>query len=102
MQSLSRVRHARSLLFVPANRPERFVKALASGADCIIIDLEDAVAEASKDGARDQLAGHLPQLDAEQLARAVVRVNAVGTPWHEADIALLRDFVASSQRGIAR
>ena len=36
MQSRPHARHARSLLFVPANRPERFVEALASGADCII------------------------------------------------------------------
>jgi citrate lyase subunit beta / citryl-CoA lyase len=87
------VRHARSLLFVPATRPERFVKALDSGADCIIVDLEDAVAEGSKDSAREQLAQHLPQLSPTQLDRTVVRVNAPGTPWHEADIALLRDWV---------
>lgn len=36
---------ARSLLFVPGNRPERFAKALASGADAVILDLEDAVPE---------------------------------------------------------
>lgn len=89
---LSAARHARSLLFVPATKPERFAKALDSGADCIIIDLEDAVAEGSKDGARAQLARHLPQLGAEQLARTLVRINAVGTPWHEADLALLRDW----------
>lgn len=89
----SAVRHARSLLFVPATRPERFAKALDSGADCIIVDLEDAVAEGSKDSAREQLAQHLPQLTPAQRARTVVRVNAVGTPWHEADIALLRDWV---------
>jgi len=86
------VHHARSLLFVPATKPERFAKALASGADCIIIDLEDAVAPASKDSAREQLAQHLPQLSAHQLARTLVRINAVGTPWHDADIALLRGW----------
>jgi citrate lyase subunit beta / citryl-CoA lyase len=88
----SPVRYARSLLFVPATKPERFVKALDSGAHCIIIDLEDAVAEGSKDSAREQLAQHLPQLTPEQRARTVVRVNAVGTPWHEADVALLRNW----------
>ncbi|MFD1559469.1 HpcH/HpaI aldolase/citrate lyase family protein [Paraburkholderia silviterrae] len=93
----SAVRHARSLLFVPATRPERFAKALDSGADCIIVDLEDAVAEGSKDSAREQLAQHLPQLTPAQLARTMVRVNAVGTPWHEADIALLR---AWAERGV--
>ena len=35
---------ARTYLFVPGNRPERFVKALASGADAVVLDLEDAVA----------------------------------------------------------
>ena len=88
----SPVRHAHSLLFVPATRPERFVKALASGADCIIVDLEDAVAEGSKDSAREQLAQHLPQLTPAQLTRTVVRINAVGTRWHEADLALLRNW----------
>lgn len=88
----SSVNHARSLLFVPATKPERFAKALDSGADCIIIDLEDAVAEGSKDGARAQLAQHLPQLSADQRARTVVRINAAGTPWHEADLALLRQW----------
>ena len=94
----SPVCHARSLLFVPATRPERFAKALDSGADCIVIDLEDAVAEGSKDSAREQLAQHLPQLTPAQLSRTVVRVNAVGTPWHKADIALLRDWAG---RGVA-
>ncbi|VWL89080.1 HpcH/HpaI aldolase/citrate lyase family protein [Burkholderia lata] len=91
---LSPVQHARSLLFVPATRPERFAKALDSGADCIIVDLEDAVSPDSKDDARAQLAQHLPLLTAEQRTRTVVRVNAVGTPWHDADIALLRDWAA--------
>ncbi|UTV59851.1 HpcH/HpaI aldolase/citrate lyase family protein [Burkholderia arboris] len=88
----SPAQHARSFLFVPATRPERFAKALDSAADCIVIDLEDAVAMDSKDAARDQLAQHLPLLTPEQRARTVVRVNAVGTPWHDADIALLRDW----------
>ncbi|WP_028206050.1 HpcH/HpaI aldolase/citrate lyase family protein [Paraburkholderia nodosa] len=87
------VSRARSLLFVPATKPERFAKALDSGADCVIIDLEDAVAEGSKDSAREQLEQYLSQLTPLQLARTVIRMNAVGTPWHEADIALLRDWV---------
>ncbi|MCB1502976.1 MAG: CoA ester lyase [Bauldia sp.] len=70
-------------LFVPADRPERFVKAAASGADAVILDLEDAVAPAAKDAARAALAAALPE------AAIVVRVNAAGTPWHGADLALL-------------
>jgi len=92
------VRHARSLLFVPATKPERFAKALDSGADCIVIDLEDAVAEGSKDAARDQLARYLSQSDPERLARVVVRANASGTPWHADDLALLRGWAG---RGVA-
>ena len=39
-------------LFVPGDRPDRYAKALASGADAVIVDLEDAVAPSAKDGAR--------------------------------------------------
>lgn len=69
-------------LFVPADRPERFSKAARSGADAIIIDLEDAVATSAKDGARAVLGGRLPDE-----VPVLVRINAVGTPWYEADIA---------------
>lgn len=44
---------ARSYLFVPGDQPQRFPKALASSADAVIIDLEDAVAPARKDAARE-------------------------------------------------
>jgi citrate lyase subunit beta/citryl-CoA lyase len=77
----------RSLLFVPADRPERFEKALAAGADAVIVDLEDAVAPDAKASARSRLAAH-----AEIHARILVRINAPGTPWHEDDLALLRRF----------
>ncbi|MGC4251016.1 MAG: CoA ester lyase [Sphingobium sp.] len=69
-------------IFVPATRPERFAKAAQSGADAIIVDLEDAVAPADKDGARDALA----QADLPSVAR-ILRINAVGTAWHEQDLA---------------
>lgn len=49
----------RSLLFVPGDRPERFEKAAASGADALILDLEDAVASARKQKARDDVAYYL-------------------------------------------
>ena len=70
---------ARSLLFVPATRPERIGKALACGADLAIIDLEDAVAADDKDVARGALAGVAHQ--------AAVRINACGTQWFDADLA---------------
>jgi citrate lyase subunit beta/citryl-CoA lyase len=76
-----------SYLFVPADRPERFDKALNSGADAIIIDLEDAVAPAAKDAARPALVNWLAA-HSEPLQKVWIRVNAAGTAWHEADVAL--------------
>ena len=78
---------ARSFLFVPGHRPERFAKALASGADAVIIDLEDAVPLDAKDTARSALLDAWKDFDADQRARLLVRVNPAGTPWHEADLA---------------
>lgn len=77
----------RSYLFVPGDRPERFAKALASGADAVIVDLEDAVAPAAKDTAREALAAWLPQADSKQPG-VIVRVNAVDTLWFAADLML--------------
>jgi len=50
-------RQPASYLFVPGNRPDRFPKAVSSGADSIIIDLEDAVGSDDKDHARAAAGG---------------------------------------------
>lgn len=74
---------ARSYLFVPGHRPERFDKAVAAGADAVIVDLEDAVGPADKAAARAHL---LAWLD---VAHPVyVRINAAGSAWFDADLAL--------------
>jgi citrate lyase subunit beta / citryl-CoA lyase len=73
----------RSLLFVPADRPERFAKATASGADGVILDLEDAVADADKVMARQHVAAWLVE------HAAMVRINASDTPWFDDDIAVV-------------
>ena len=91
---------ARSFLFVPGTRPERYAKAHASGADAIIIDLEDAVAPREKNSARDQLASAFEQLGAPERARSVVRMNASGTPWFEDDLKLLADLVGQGLRAV--
>jgi len=65
----------RTYLFVPGNRPERFAKALASGADAIVLDLEDAVAPASKHDAREAVAQWCAGIDEAERARIVVRIN---------------------------
>jgi citrate lyase subunit beta/citryl-CoA lyase len=91
--------HARSFLFVPADRPERYAKALASGADAVIIDLEDAVAPGSRDGARDTLGGAWAGLPSADRARVLVRINGEGTPWHEGDLALVRELAGQGLGG---
>ena len=73
-----------ALLFCPADRPERYAKALAA-ADAVILDLEDGVGADGKDAARAALVA--TDLDP---ARVIVRVNATGTAEHAADIAALR------------
>lgn len=75
----------RSALFVPATRPERIPKALASGAERVIVDLEDAVQEDLKVVAREHLDGFL---DASPGVQLLVRVNAPGHRQHVADLAL--------------
>nr|WP_297456657.1 CoA ester lyase [uncultured Halomonas sp.] len=80
-------RLCRSALFVPATRVERIAKALASGADVVIVDLEDAVAEADKRSARDSLDAYLR--DSPEAA-IHVRINAHDTQHFADDLALCR------------
>ncbi|VTZ65454.1 HpcH/HpaI aldolase/citrate lyase family protein [Sinorhizobium medicae] len=77
----------RTFLFVPADRPERFSKAVGSGADVVILDLEDAVLPEHKGFAREQAASFLAE---EKGARLIVRINGSGTPWHQDDLAVVR------------
>lgn len=78
-------RLARSLLFVPGHRPERFDKAVASGAHAVVLDLEDAVAPAAKAQARTAVAGWLAAG-----GQALVRINAAQTEWFEDDLRMLQ------------
>ncbi|MGV8825863.1 HpcH/HpaI aldolase/citrate lyase family protein [Methylibium petroleiphilum] len=83
------LRLPRSYLFVPGDRPERFAKALASGADAVIVDLEDAVAPEAKTTARSHVAQWLAAAPAPVRARLVLRINDEHTPWFAADVAML-------------
>jgi citrate lyase subunit beta / citryl-CoA lyase len=75
---------ARTWLFVPGDRAERFDKAIASGADEVICDLEDAVAPTRKDRARVAVARWLTDGGS-----GWVRINGVGTEWHRSDVQAL-------------
>lgn len=77
------VRNAATLLFVPADRPERFAKADGAGADLVILDLEDAVAPENKDTARENAAAWAAD------HACAVRINAADTPWYADDVAAL-------------
>ena len=77
------IRTAGTLLFVPADRPERFAKASAAGADLVILDLEDAVAPENKEAARANAAAWAAEHP------CAVRINAADTPWYLADVAAL-------------
>ncbi|GAA3126880.1 citrate lyase subunit beta/citryl-CoA lyase [Kribbella aluminosa] len=71
-------------LYVPANRPDRFAKAVAAGPDLVVFDLEDAVPVAGKADARGWAVAWI----AANAQRSVeIRVNALHSPWIADDLA---------------
>jgi citrate lyase subunit beta/citryl-CoA lyase len=82
---MEEVEAARSLLFVPASRPDRFERARGSGADLVIVDLEDAVPPEEKAAALENVQRWVEH----DAAATVVRVNGVGTAWHPAELRAL-------------
>ena len=81
---------ARSYLFVPGDRPDRYGKALAAGADAVIIDLEDAVSPEAKPGARSSLVAWA-RTDPASAKAVYVRVNGADTADFARDVAALRE-----------
>ncbi len=82
---------ARSLLFVPGGRPERFDKAAGSGAHQVVIDLEDAVAPGGKEEARKAALAWL-----ERGNPAMVRINGADTEWFQPDLEAMASLPAGS------
>ena len=80
---------ARTYLFVPGNRPERFAKALASTADAVVLDLEDAVAIDDKSSARESVGAQLAGMSPEARRRVVVRINDIASSWFLMDLRTL-------------
>lgn len=85
----------RSLLYVPASRPGMLGKLPRRVADAFVIDLEDGVAPADKQAAREYVrhaasAGHLPA------GRSLLRINRGGTVWHDDDLALVEEVVPTA------
>ncbi|MDK4717837.1 CoA ester lyase [Rhizobium sp. CNPSo 3968] len=77
----------RTFLFVPGDRPEKFTKAMDSGADVTIIDLEDAVSPQRKSLARQAMASYLSEPKSKKV---IIRVNGGDTPWYHDDIMAVR------------
>lgn len=81
-----------SVLFVPGNRPDRFAKALASGADSVCIDLEDSVPETEKGKAR---AAAIEAVGSD--SRFSVRINAVTTFYGLQDLLAIAECAKRPQ-----
>lgn len=81
----------RSVLFVPGTRPDRFRKALDSGADAVVIDLEDAVEPTRKGDARVQVGEFLSSIG-DTRAAVLIRINAAGTDWIDDDCEWIREY----------
>ncbi|MBD3926198.1 CoA ester lyase [Nocardioides cavernae] len=87
----------RCALVVPASHPRMVAKALVSGADEVVLDLEDAVAPDAKDAAR---AAVVEVLEGDATPSLAVRVNQVGTPWCHRDVLAVADLLAGTDRAV--
>jgi len=83
-----------NFLFVPGTRPDRFLKALNSGAGGVIIDLEDAVGVDDKEKARGLVRQAWTDFSDPQKKQLVIRINAPGTQFYGADLALAEEINA--------
>lgn len=84
--SLDEVRPRRSVLYMPGSNARALEKARTLPADGLILDLEDAVAPAAKEAAREQVVAELRR-GGYGRRELIVRVNGLGTPWREGDLA---------------
>lgn len=85
---MSNLRPRRSALYMPGSNARALEKAKTLNADCVILDLEDAVAPEAKDLARDQVVAALKQGGFGH-REVVVRINGLQTPWGDSDVSAL-------------
>lgn len=91
MSTYSALSSARTFLFVPGNRPDRFEKALGSGADAVVFDLEDAVPESDKTQARHAISQAWAGLQVSSVPK-VVRINVPDQTLGREDLRALSRF----------
>lgn len=87
---------ARTFLFVPGNRSERFAKALSSGSDVVVLDLEDAVPPTEKAAARNAIGLAWPMLS-DSAVTVVLRINAPTSSAGAEDLAWLSGLASHSR-----
>ncbi|MFP5434696.1 MAG: aldolase/citrate lyase family protein, partial [Alphaproteobacteria bacterium] len=86
------LRHARSLLFLPASNARAISKARTLPCDMVILDLEDAVTDDAKETAREAAVAALAEGFGDRLA--AVRINVAGTPWHGMEMVAMKGAAA--------
>jgi citrate lyase subunit beta/citryl-CoA lyase len=86
---------ARSLLFMPASRADMIAKIPRIAPDVAVADLEDAVAAGDKERARDIAVAAIDALERPAPTTVLIRVNPVGTPWFDGDVAAAADCAAA-------
>ena len=84
---MSTIQSRRSFIFSPCTDPSMFGKALKSGADIVCVELEDGVAPQHKDMARANMLAIFAEPQADDGVERIVRVNMLGSPEGEADLA---------------
>jgi citrate lyase beta subunit len=84
----------RSMLFLPASNPRAIARARGSGADLVVLDLEDAVKSEDKNAAR---AAAIEAAASDWPMPVAIRVNGIGSEWHSLDV----DAVARSSAAFA-
>ncbi len=82
------IKRRRSVLYVPGSNAKALAKARRRGADCLILDLEDAVALQAKAAARENIHGFLRD-GAQKQTEVIIRINALGSVLAEADLAMV-------------
>jgi citrate lyase subunit beta/citryl-CoA lyase len=98
--ALTPIQRARSFLFVPGDKSELIGKAFASGADAVIVDLEDAVLPSSRHQARDAIRQTWPSIADSLRAHLLLRINAAGTEDHESDVLLATELAEQGLGGL--
>ncbi len=89
-QHTARVPSHGTTLFVPGDRTDRVLKALSSGADAVVVDLEDAVEVSRKESARSDLPHGLADVTAAEVPAVYVRINGLDTQWARGDVTAVR------------